>query len=189
MFKALSSFMKSKNAMWIFVVVVVLFIIYALSSYSNNKVKVRDNMYSSGVVPQQASSVYAQQPTPVIQNNMVQEVPQVHQVPQVQHVTAPVLQQAAALNPVANPDDLLPKDQNSQWAALNPVNNGSPNLPDLLQAGALIGLDPISNTLKNPTYDLRSDPIIPKQDVGPWNISTYEPDLGRVPFEIGAGSR
>jgi len=36
---------------------------------------------------------------------------------------------------------------------------------------------------------LRSDPIIPKSNIGPWNQSTIEPDIGRVPLEIGVGSQ
>jgi len=89
----------------------------------------------------------------------------------------------------AAPNDLLPTDANSQWAALNPVNmnQGSMLGGDMLQAGYHIGLDTIGQTLKNPNLQLRSDPIIPKQDVGPWNQSTYEPDYGRVPLEIGYG--
>ncbi len=90
---------------------------------------------------------------------------------------------------VADPADLLPTDANSQWAALNPVNmnQGSILNGDMLQAGYHIGLDTIGQTLKNPNLQLRSDPIIPKQDVGPWNQSTYEPDLGRIPLEVGYG--
>lgn len=94
-----------------------------------------------------------------------------------------------ALNPVANPSDLLPHDSNSQWSALNPnsMNKGDMMMPDLLQAGYHIGLDTIGQSLRNPNYQLRSDPIIPKSNVGPWNQSTIEPDLGRVPLEIGQG--
>lgn len=90
----------------------------------------------------------------------------------------------------ASPSDLLPSDQNSQWAALNPVNMSQGNIVagDMLQAGYHIGLDTIGQTLKNANLQLRSDPIIPKQNVGPWNQSTYEPDYGRVPLEIGAGA-
>jgi hypothetical protein len=103
---------------------------------------------------------------------------------------SPVVNEPSLINnynkvSVANPSDLLPNDQNSQWAALNPV--GSSNnamLPDLLQAGYHIGLDTIGQTLRNPNYQLRSDPIIPVQQVGPWNQSTIEPDYGRVPLEI-----
>jgi len=87
-----------------------------------------------------------------------------------------------------SPKDLLPKDQNSQWAALNPVGQGNIAAPDLLQAGYHIGLDTIGQTLRNANLQERSDPIIPKAAVGPWNQSTIEPDLGRVPLEVGAGS-
>jgi len=93
-----------------------------------------------------------------------------------------------ALQPIANPDELLPKDQNSQWAALNPMGTAV-NTPDLLQAGYHIGLDTIGQTLKNANYQLRSDPIIEKKDIGPWLQSTIEPDYGRVPLEIGSGAR
>lgn len=90
---------------------------------------------------------------------------------------------------IANPNELLPTDTNSQWAALNPVNmnQGSILNGDMLQAGHHIGLDTIGQTLKNPNLQLRSDPIIPKQEVGPWNQSTYEPDYGRIPLEVGYG--
>ena len=96
-----------------------------------------------------------------------------------------------ALQPVANPSDLLPKDQNSQWSALNPttMKQGDVLMPDLLQAGYHIGLDTIGQTLRNSNLQLRSDPIIPKANTGPWMQSTIEPDLGRVPLEIGQGPR
>ena len=94
-----------------------------------------------------------------------------------------------ALGAIANPNELLPVDQNSQWAALNPVNmsQGSILNGDMLQAGYHIGLDTIGQSMKNANLQLRSDPIIPKQDVGPWNQSTYEPDYARVPLEVGYG--
>ena len=93
----------------------------------------------------------------------------------------------APLASVANPSDLLPNDQNSQWAALNPntMNKGDVLMPDLLQAGYHIGLDTIGQTLRNANLQYRSDPIIPKANIGPWNQSTIEPDLGRVPLELG----
>jgi hypothetical protein len=94
-----------------------------------------------------------------------------------------------ALQPVANPSELLPADHNSEWSALNPnsMKKGDVLMPDLLQAGYHIGLDTIGQTLRNANLQLRSDPVIPVQPVGPWNQSTMEPDLGRVPLEIGQG--
>ena len=96
-----------------------------------------------------------------------------------------------SIQSVANPSDLLPNDQNSQWAALNPgsMNQGNIAMPDLLTAGYHIGLDTIGQTLRNANLQERSDPVIPKSLVGPWNQSTIEPDLGRVPMEVGYGCR
>ena len=94
-----------------------------------------------------------------------------------------------AMREVANPADLLPKDHNSQWAALNPINQGNIAMPDLLQAGYHIGLDTIGQTMKNPNLQLRSDPIIEKKSVSPWNNSTTEADYARVPLELGYGGR
>lgn len=93
----------------------------------------------------------------------------------------------ASLATTANPADLLPNDQNSQWSALNPntMNKGDVLMPDLLQAGYHIGLDTIGQTLRNANLQLRSDPVIPKSQVGPWNQSTIEPDLARTPLELG----
>jgi hypothetical protein len=90
--------------------------------------------------------------------------------------------------PVANPSDLLPVDKNSQWATLNPSGTNVA-IPDLLQAGYHVGLDTIGQTLKNANYQLRSDPIIEKKEIGPWLQSTIEPDYGRVPLEVGYGQR
>jgi hypothetical protein len=69
------------------------------------------------------------------------------------------------------------------------MNQGSVAMPVLLQAGYHIGLDTIGQTLRNANLQLRSDPIIQKQDIGPWNQSTIEPDLARVPLEVGYGAR
>jgi len=94
-----------------------------------------------------------------------------------------------ALRPVANPSELLPVDTNNKWGELNTLNQGNIAMPDLLQAGYHIGLDTIGQTLRNANLQERSDPIIPKNDIGPWNQSTIEPDFARTPLEIGYGPR
>jgi hypothetical protein len=85
-----------------------------------------------------------------------------------------------------NPSDLLPRDNNSAWSNLNPALQTGTGVqtPDLLQAGSLIGLDTIGQSLRNANLQLRSDPFIPRSTVGPWNNSTIEPDLIRAPFDI-----
>jgi len=120
-----------------------------------------------------------------IHDGYKQELPK---LPDLQYQETDSRPASVAGGAVAAPGELLPADQNSQWAALNPVSMNGGNIlsGDLLQAGYHIGLDTIGQTMKNANLQLRSDPIIPKIDVGPWNQSTYEPDYARVPLEIGA---
>jgi hypothetical protein len=157
-------------------VILLLLLVFAIFFYSNSKTQLFDSM-DTGVSTSGEKAVASSVQVPTA------------------HVSAAPAPQVAgagyALQPVANPSDLLPKDQNSQWSALNPsaMNKGDILMPDLLQAGYHIGLDTIGQTLRNPNLQLRSDPVISKADVGPWNNSTIEPDLGRVPLELGAGSR
>ena len=83
-----------------------------------------------------------------------------------------------------NPSDLLPKDIHSEWSDVNPASNDLKNV-NLLTANQMIGINTVSSSLRNANYQERSEPIIPKTDVGPWYHSTIEPDLYRRPLEIG----
>ena len=176
MFKQLTNFVKSENGKWICVVAVVLIAIWLMMSYSNSKGQVLDTMYAKNGA--QPSSMNVKQMGAPLAESAPYNEPTTINVP-------PAGASEYSAQPVANPSDLLPKDENSQWASLNPIGDHKPILPDLLQAGNLIGLDTIGQTLKNPNLQLRSDPTIQKVNVGPWNNSTYEPDLGRVPLELG----
>jgi hypothetical protein len=88
---------------------------------------------------------------------------------------------------IQNPADLLPKDTNSQWAQLNPTGKGELSNINLLKAGYHIGIDTIGQTLRNANLQIRSEPPNPQLSVGPWNLSTIEPDFMRPPLELGAG--
>jgi hypothetical protein len=83
--------------------------------------------------------------------------------------------------------NMLPKDPNSQWAQLNPSGSGDLMNQNLLSAGFLSGIDTIGNTMKNPNLQLRSEPPNPQLNIGPWNNSTFAPDLMRTPLEVGCG--
>ncbi len=83
-----------------------------------------------------------------------------------------------------NPSDLLPNDIHSEWSDVNPASNDLKNV-NLLTANQMIGINTVSSSLRNANYQERSEPIIPKTDVGPWYHSTIEPDLYRRPLEIG----
>jgi len=158
-----------------FVLVVIIFmvLVWGLLSYSGEKVSFMDTMQDG---------------------NGAEAVPSAEEAaPAAEPAVAPAAAKADAgyaLQPVANPADLLPKDANSKWSELNPspAKEGDVMMPDLLQAGYHIGLDTIGQSLRNANLQLRSDPIVPKSDVGPWNQSTIEADTGRVALELGAAS-
>ncbi len=88
---------------------------------------------------------------------------------------------------IQNPAELLPKDSNSQWAQLNPSGQGELANVNLLKAGYHIGIDTIGQTLRNANLQIRSEPPNPQLNVGPWNLSSIEPDFMRPPLEIGSG--
>jgi len=83
-----------------------------------------------------------------------------------------------------SPYDLLPRDVNSEWSNINPASNDLKNL-NLLSADQMIGINTVSSSLRNANYQERSEPIIPKKDIGPWGNSTIEPDNYRRDLEIG----
>ena len=90
---------------------------------------------------------------------------------------------------IANPAELLPK-QDNEFGNMNPASaNGSGDLQNvnLLRAGYHAGIDTIGSTLRNSNLQLRSEPPNPTSKVSPWMNSTIEPDLMRVPLEIGCG--
>jgi hypothetical protein len=88
---------------------------------------------------------------------------------------------------IQNASDLLPKDNNNQWAQLNPSGKGDLANINLLKAGYHIGIDTIGQSLRNANLQIRSEPPNPQSSVGPWNNSTITPDFMRTPLEIGSG--
>lgn len=171
MFKTIAQgFMKFFTKERVFILVIFLILAWGLLTYSGSKSIMIDNMESGSPV----TSVPNKE---AIESNV--------------QPAAPAQASGYALQPVANPSDLLPNDQNSQWSALNPnsMTQGNVLMPDLLQAGYHIGLDTIGQTLRNANLQLRSDPVIPKSSVSPWNNTTMEPDIGRTYLELGVGQQ
>ena len=182
--KRMSKFSKLLSGQTFLIVVIVVVLGFGVYSYSGNKYGSFDGFGDNGPSYSPQASIppvshAASQPSPV-------------DMPSITSMGSSSSGQSSGgygAKSVANPSDLLPQDSNNQWSQLNPVLSNNSQFPDLLQAGYHIGLDTIGQTLRNPNYQLRSDPIIPKQEVGPWNMSTIEPDYGRVPLEVGQGSR
>jgi hypothetical protein len=82
------------------------------------------------------------------------------------------------------PQELLPNDPNSKWAQVNPMGAGDIAGKNFLNAGALIGVNTVGQSLRNASWDLRSEPPNPQVAVSPWMQSTIEPDVNRRVMEI-----
>ena len=87
--------------------------------------------------------------------------------------------------------DLLPS---------NAPTSFSENCPDLSVSGVSDGVElgitcnakslgMESQVLRNANLQLRSEPPNPQTQVSPWMNSTIEPDLQRVPLELGCGKQ
>jgi hypothetical protein len=83
--------------------------------------------------------------------------------------------------------DLLPKASKDDWFDM-PYDNKqmmrieNENLLAGTATQARIGIDTQGQTLKNASHDLRAAPPNPKFNVGPWFISTIEPDYNIKPI-------
>ena len=88
--------------------------------------------------------------------------------------------------PGNEPSQLLPDEKHvkSQYRSLDPGR--LENVP-LLKAGWLKGMDTVGGSLRNANLQVRSEPPNPQVKVSPWMNSTIQPDLMRVPLEIGCG--
>jgi hypothetical protein len=80
--------------------------------------------------------------------------------------------------------ELLPGDPNTVWAQVNPQSSGDIAGKNFLNAGALIGVDTVGQSLRNASHDLRSEVPNPQVQVSPWMNSTITADLQRRPLEI-----
>jgi hypothetical protein len=151
---------------------------FELNSEMDNKYKAPSTNNQQQKQQQQASNV---RPSDPLGHNEVFSSAQGIQT------SMPGLPTSCGQPPISNPAELLPKDTNSQWAQLNPSGKGELSNINLLKAGYNIGIDTIGQTLRNGNLQIRSEPPNPQINVGPWNQSTIEPDIFRVPFEIGSG--
>jgi hypothetical protein len=67
---------------------------------------------------------------------------------------------------------------------VNPMGAGDIAGKNFLNAGALIGVNTVGQSLRNASWDLRSEPPNPQVAVSPWMQSTIEPDTNRRVMEI-----
>lgn len=83
------------------------------------------------------------------------------------------------------PNELLPQDNSTAWAQVNPQGAGTLKDKNFLQAAHHIGINTVGQTQRNANLQLRSEPPNPQVKVSPWLQSTIDPDVNRKPLEIG----
>jgi hypothetical protein len=161
-------------------------LVIALYQYSSGKSNIMDKMagLSYGEFSATPSSSGGNQNTKVVPNNTGEISDQYSSVSGIS--TTQGMPPSNARVATTNPNDLLPNDVNSQWSKLNPNGNSELANVNLLKAGFYNGIDTIGSTLRNANLQVRSEPPNPTTMVSPWMQSTIEPDLMRVPLEIGA---
>jgi hypothetical protein len=86
--------------------------------------------------------------------------------------------------PMMDPKELLPTDKNNEWSNIMP-NHDLKNI-HMINAGHHVGINTVGSSLRNANLQVRSEPVIPQTNIGPWNNTTIEPDNMRRGFEIGA---
>lgn len=172
----------------IIIILLVAYGVYYFSSYltskSSHSVKKESMMngygtaYSGGAF--NPADMAVQAANPLGQNEVFSDINGIQ-------TTMPNVPSSCGGANIQNPEELLPKDTNSEWAQLNPSGMGELSNVNLLKAGYHIGIDTIGQTLRNANLQIRSEPPNPQLSVGPWNMSTIEPDFMRPPLEIGGG--
>jgi len=85
-------------------------------------------------------------------------------------------------------EDLLPNNDFAAWSEAHPSDKGVLEDKNFLHAGHHIGINTIGQSLRNPNYNLRSEPPNPQMQVSPWSQTTIGPDMTRRPMEIGSCS-
>lgn len=179
---AFKKFFKDLKNEHVLGIVGLVFLVFALYQYSNNK-----NVFQLGMTPMNSPA-----PSKPVDNKSTNKVigaaGQTAYAPfnGVAQETSNSATTCTAMNkPVANPADLLPNDSNSTWSSMNPV--GDMKNVSLLNPQQVVGINTQGSSLRNANLQLRSEPPNPRTNTNcPWNISTIEDDKFRKQLEIGS---
>lgn len=183
--KLLKELQKTVKAHHVLAALAGIVLIYVFYNYSNKKVGSMDGMKGGRVAGAAPKKVWdgrdgaAKPSAPMGENEVYAPVTGME--------STQGLPPSCSAGNVPDPAELLPKDQNNEWARLNPQGSGDFSQVNLLKAGHHAGIDTVGSSLRNANLQLRSEPPNPTTKVSPWLNTTIEPDLMRVPLEIGCG--
>jgi hypothetical protein len=168
----MQNFLKKLLKNDFFVVGVVFLILLVIISYMN---KAQEGLEVTGAGPEPIQAPVSE---PLRGQPQVQLPPQQPLSPRPQEQTAEALLQPQG--PAAEAAEFVQK--NEVMDLLKEKN--------FLVAGQHVGLDTVLQSKKIAYHDIRSAPPIPKEQVGPWNQSSYEQPAGgpvaRRYLEIGS---
>lgn len=191
--------LKKMNVTHLVMLVAAIALGYALYNYSTEKSVIHDSMDNAGALRNSIPSHIANPPESPGQDAHIDVAGNPQPSQPLGENSGPanvsgVVTSAHGMPPacsreqVVDPAELLPKDENSEWAKLNPMGGGDLQNVNLLKSGYHIGINTVSSSLRNANLQLRSEPANPQMPVGPWNNTTISPDVNRRPLEIGCGS-
>ena len=178
---------------WLFLAVIIVLAL-GLAHYSSNKGLLGENMSSQRLLSQNDPNVTGEKLAAQQAGNVQPSAPLggnggFAQVSGMNSGVKTGMPSSCSPQSMPDPAALLPKDNNSAWAKLNPSGQGNLDSVSLLKAGYHIGIDTVGQSLRNANLQLRSEPANPQMNVGPWNNTTIEPDVMRVPLELGQGAQ
>lgn len=82
-----------------------------------------------------------------------------------------------------NAESLLPKEKHKDWFD-DPYESTSVKNTHLINIYRPIGVNTIQTSLKNPSWDIRGSPVVPKTVVSPFLNSSIEPDTNLRPQSL-----
>lgn len=167
--------LKKVNTTHVVVLIAGLALVYALYNYSQNKSVMADGMEGETPAHVAGGPDVAPNDASATSEGEISNAP-----------VSSTLPAAVGGQATIDPKELLPRDENSEWAALNPIGTGDLESVNLLQAGHHTGINTVSSSLRNASMDIRGDIPNPQVPVGPWNQTTIEPDVNRRPLTVGA---
>lgn len=181
------------NILLILGVVVVFGVLY---NYNKSKGLLLDNMTGSNVFSGVTDVEQVQQPVPAGESSEAVEsvasgsVKPTSTTDGEQFLAVSGMKSGSGVSNTCNnqqmmdPKDLLPQDSNNEWSNIMP-NSDLKNI-GMLSAGHHYGINTVGSSLRNPNLQIRSEPVIPQNNVGPWNNTTIEPDNMRRSLELGS---
>ena len=193
-------FAKKNKFLNILIILGVVVLVAVLFRYNNNKGLLQDNMSNNVFANAATLDVVMDKQTNNSGSNNLQQSNNI-----VSGTTVPVsttdgeqFLQVSGLSsgtkptnscnnqPMMDPKELLPNSANNEWSSIAPSNDLK-NI-NMLNAGHHIGINTVGSSLRNANLQVRSEPVIPQSNVGPWNNTTIEADNLRRPLEIGSSS-